>query len=179
MGSTGLGASGVGVSGMSAAGMPTSTPALQTMPNGVPLFSPTVPSSAGSLSGVPNSSAAAGGLLGNPVTAPLLMNSVLPNSQLSPAQANMYYGPAGLGTTQLGLFLLANQQQNGGIGSGRISGTRANPRPTETTSAGTSLGSKQRPASRPGGLAARYFSRPAARSAYPQRYFNRQTRYFP
>jgi hypothetical protein len=104
---------------------------------------------------------------------------MLPNSQLSPAQANMYYGPTGMGTTQLGLMLLANQQQNGGIGSGRISGTRANPRPTETTSAGTSLGSKQRPASRPGGLAARYFSRPAVRSAYPQRYFNRQTRYFP
>jgi hypothetical protein len=179
VGGAGSGASGVGANGVSATGIPISSPALQTMPNGVPLFSPTVPSSAGSLSGVPSSPAASGGLLSNPIAAPLLMNSMLPNSQLSPAQAGMYYGPTGLGTTQLGLLMLANQQRNGGIGSGQLSGTRSNSRPTEPTAAATSLGSKQRPAARPGGLAARYFTRPTGRSAYPQRYFNRQTRYFP
>src|SRR5579885_1771618 len=45
---------------------------------------------------------AQGGLFSNPLAAPLLYNSMLPGPQTQ-AQANAYYGPTGLGTTQLGL----------------------------------------------------------------------------
>jgi hypothetical protein len=92
-------------------------------------------------------------------------------------QAGMFFGPTGMGATSLGLLLLANQQQQGGIGSGRLSGVRGDARPQPA--AGAPATSKQRASARPGGLAARYFNRPTSRAAYPARYFARQTRYFP
>jgi hypothetical protein len=116
----------------------------------------------------------------NPLAAPLLYNSMLPATQpqnLSQAQANTLYGPTGLATTQLGLMLLANQQASGGIGSGRISGTRPDPRAREGGS--SAQDGKQRTLARPGGLASRYFNRVGPHSSYPKNYFNRRPRYFP
>lgn len=117
-----------------------------------------------------------GGLLSNPLAAPLLYNSMLQASQPQ-GQANSFYGPTGLGTTQLGLMMLANQQA-GGIGSGRMSGTRTDPRAREAGSS-SPQDSKQRTLARPGGLASRYFNRVGPHTPYPRNYFNRRPRYFP
>jgi hypothetical protein len=122
-----------------------------------------------------------GGVFSNPLAASLMYNSMLPASQtqnLNQAQANTLYGPTGLATTQLGLLMLANQQASGGIGSGRISGTRPDPRAREAGS-NAPQDAKQRTLARPGGLASRYFNRVGPRSAYPKNYFNRRPRYFP
>jgi hypothetical protein len=121
-------------------------------------------------------SATQGGVFGNPLTAPFLYNSVLQASQPQ-SQANALYGPTGLGTTQLGLMLLASQQA-GGLGSGRISGTRTDQRPGGVA-ANSPEGLKRRSLARPGGLASRYFNRVGAHTPYPKNYFNRQPRYFP
>jgi hypothetical protein len=122
-----------------------------------------------------------GGALSNPLMAPLLYNSMLQASQpqsQSQAQANALYGPTGLATSQLGLMLLANQQASGGIGSGRISGTRPDPRARDAGSS-AQQDAKQRTLARPGGLASRYFNRVGPHTAYPKNYFNRRPRYFP
>jgi hypothetical protein len=122
---------------------------------------------------------AQGGVFSNPLAAPLLYNSMLPASQpQSQAQANALYGPTGLATTQLGLMLLANQQARGGIGSGRISGTRPDPGAREAGS-NAREDAKPRTLARPGGLASRYFNRVGPHSPYPKNYFNRRPRYFP
>jgi hypothetical protein len=120
-------------------------------------------------------------VLSNPLAAPLLYNSMLQASQpqsQSQAQASGLYGPTGLATTQLGLLLLANQRAGRGIGSGRISGTRPDPRAHEAGT-GAPQDAKQRTLARPGGLASRYFNRVGPHSAYPKNYFNRRPRYFP
>jgi hypothetical protein len=123
-------------------------------------------------------SSAQGSLLSNPLAAPLLYNGLMPVPQ-NQAQANLYYGPTGLATTQMGLMLLANQTANGGIGSGRISGTRTDPRAAKQPTPGASADPRRRASGQPGGLAARYFNRTAKPSAYPQNYYNRRPRYFP
>jgi hypothetical protein len=122
-------------------------------------------------------SATQGGVFSNPLTAPFLYNSMLPASQQQ-SQANALYWPTGLGTAQLGLMLLANQQQAGGLGSGRISGTRTDQRTREAASNSTE-DSKRRSLARPGGLASRYFNRVGAHTPYPKNYFNRRPHYFP
>jgi hypothetical protein len=82
----------------------------------------------------------------------------------------------GASPAQLGLLMLATQN-NGGVGSGQMSGARTAPQKTAT--ARTPATSRRRTPSRPGGLASRYFNRATAHSPYPQSYFNRQSRYFP
>lgn len=199
-GSSGYGSAGVGP-GYGSAGVGASSPVVQTMPTGVPFFSSTVPDTTGNLSGVPSTSSGQGNLFNNPMVAPILYNSMLQagapgglmgatgttattgttttGTTAATGASRMLYGPTGMNTMGLGMLLLANQQQNGGIGSGQMSGTRANPRQQATASSATGAGPKPRTAARPGGLASRYFNRPTSHPTYPQRYFNRQTRYFP
>jgi hypothetical protein len=143
---------------------------------GLPTSSAMAPATTVVPSATASGSSTQGGVFGSPLAAPLLYNSMLQASQPQ-SQANGFYGPTGLGTTQLGLMLLANQRA-GGLGSGRISGTRTDPRPREATSTSAD-DSKRRTPARPGGLASRYFNRVGPHSPYPKNYFNRRTRFFP
>jgi hypothetical protein len=168
-----------GVPGAGLAGGGVASPGVQATPLGVPMVSPTLPNAGGSVTGSPLSTASPGGVYTSPLATPFVYNNMLQASQAQQGQASLYYGPNGLATTQLGLLLLANQQQNGGIGSGRISGTRGDSRARDATAARTPATSSQRAPARPGGLASRYFNRAAGHTAYPQQYFHRQSRYFP
>jgi hypothetical protein len=92
-----------------------------------------------------------------------------------------------MSTTQIGGMMMMNQMQNGGIGSGQISGVRPAPgqqrgrtKPQAPTKApGTTA--------TPGGLASRYFNRTVAvnhpakakASRVPQNFYTRQSRYYP
>jgi hypothetical protein len=181
----GAGLLGCGEAAAQSLGGPTTNgainPGVPAASSGVPMASPTAPSILANPTASMNGSFTQGSMLSNPVTGPLLYNSLLQSSQpqtQSQAQANALYGPTGLATTQLGLMLLANQQASGGIGSGRISGVRPDPRAREAGS-GASQDAKQRTLARPGGLASRYFNRVGPQSSYPKNYFNRRPRYFP
>ena len=87
-------------------------------------------------------------------------------------------GGGGLGAMQMGLMMMATQNPNG-VGSGAVErrpeqpDAVARPRPTAQPTARTHFTSS------PAGLAAHYFNRGGVRSAIPQSYYNRQTRYFP
>jgi hypothetical protein len=86
----------------------------------------------------------------------------------------------GLATTQLGMMLLLANQQNGGLGAGRISGVRNDPRQLASAKSQQGAGGQPRPSSRPGGLAYRYFNRTDGRTGrYPKNYFNRRPGVFP
>jgi hypothetical protein len=108
------------------------------------------------------------------------MNGVFMNPMAAP-----YMLGYPMSTTQIGGMMMMNQMQNGGIGSGQISGVRP--------AAGQQRGrTKQQVPTKargttatPGGLAARYFNRtvsvnrPANVSRIPQNYYTRQNRYYP
>ncbi len=127
------------------------------------------------------------GIFSNPITGPMLYNSMMGGSFLQgpaasssgSASSASSAAAANLGATQLGMMLMMGNQQSGGIGTGRISGTRGYSR--QRTSASTSAGSnsRSRNTDRPGGLASRFFNRSAGHPAYPQGYFNRRPNYFP
>lgn len=165
-----------GLGGASSGGAVSPGPAAAAA--GVPMSSATAPIVMTDPTGSSNGHSASGGVLGDPLTAPLLYNSLLQASRpQGPGPANALYGPTGLATTQLGLLLLANRKA-GGIGSGRISGTRPDPRGSGGDP-GAARDTKQRTLARPGGLASRYFNRVGPHAPYPRNYFNRRPRYFP
>ncbi len=69
------------------------------------------------------------------------------------------------------LYLYASQAANGGIGSGRISGSRGQaPKPVPAVTA--------TPARTPGGGASRYFNPGSVNANGAGRYYNRSGRYF-
>jgi hypothetical protein len=171
------------------------TPSLyQPTPFGMPLFTPAIqnPMADPTATGSGSSSQS---IFNNPLAAPLIYNSML--------QASMPYGGTtttttttgtsstgtstttttartgmgmGMGPTmQLGMLMMLANQQNGGVGTGQMSGTR----PTPRQSSASATDPKQRASNRPGGLAARYFNRTTPRTTYPKSYFNRKPRYFP
>ncbi len=76
-GSPSLGAGGAGAAGFGMAGAGAASPVVQTMPSGMPLFSPTVPDAAASLTGLPSTSSTQGNLFSNPMAAPFLYSSLL------------------------------------------------------------------------------------------------------
>lgn len=164
------------------------SPGLQTLQSGMAGLSPAVPPTTADPTGMASGAAGPGGLFNNPLAAPLLYNSMIasqyPQSQATSAAsaaAVSNAATANMAATQLGMMMLLANSQNGGFGSGRMSGTRSDPRqPTSlgAPSAPTST-SKPRGANQPGGKAARYFSRTSVRTSYPRNYFNRRPTYFP
>jgi hypothetical protein len=81
------------------------------------------------------------------------------------------------------LYFFAAQQANGGIGSGRLSGTRPAPA-SASTSASTSTTTQasrteRRSSNTPGGNAARYFNRAQQTPTQPAQFYNRQGRFYP
>jgi hypothetical protein len=80
-----------------------------------------------------------------------------------------------------GLYLFAAQSMYGGIGSGRISGTRPAPGGESKGGSKSESGSSthRSSANTPGGTASRYFSRASAPQAPQNGYYHRQSRYFP
>jgi hypothetical protein len=86
--------------------------------------------------------------------------------------------------TQIGGMMLMNQMNNGGIGSGRLSGVR--PGPTQPKGKAIKpTADKRGSASTPAGLASRYFNRtistnrPVNVSRIPQGFYARPSRYYP
>src|SRR5262249_14732760 len=143
---------------------------------------------------LPSRNTAPSNVFANPYAAPLLYSSMLPGlgNQLSAqgqtaSTASSMGGsmnPMSLGSTQMGLWMLANQRPMG-IGSGQLGGARSAPggdprssRGQQATTAREAHG-QVRTSPPPGGLAARYFNRTTARVPYPQKYYSRQNRYFP
>lgn len=172
---SGLGARGSGLGAASAGAI---NPGPQTMPSAAMTYSPAASAAMGSLTGLPVVSST-GGVFNTPLAAPLLYGAMMQGPVAPQAQASLYNSPNGLGSTQLGLLMLATMQQTGGVGSGQLNGARGGIRPTAATGAVNPQNAKQRAANRPGGLAARYFNRTAARTAIPARYYKRQSRYYP
>jgi hypothetical protein len=150
----------------------------------------------------PNASAAGsstqGSIFNNPLAAPLIYNSMLQasmpygsmgtsssttssssTSSTAASSANSAYRGMGLmgPTTQLGMLMLLSNQQNGGLGSGQLSGMGGSSQQTRMAQAASDP--RRRGANRPGGLAARYFNHVSPHSAYPKTYFNRKPRYYP
>lgn len=138
-------------------------------------------------SGVPSQ----GNFLNNPLAGPIIYSTMINNPALfggqtaaasgasTSANAATNAASANLQTAQLGMMWMMANQQNGGIGSGRMNGAR----PGSTSQApgdDRSLSRvKTRTSNRPGGLSARYFHRAGGHSPYPRSYFNRRPNYFP
>jgi hypothetical protein len=110
----------------------------------------------------------------NPYANPFL-NPMMTQTPVSPGNAALYF--------------LAAQQMSGGIGSGRISGSRPAPGagrngakggPGTQANGGPNTPATRGASNRPGALAARYFDQnfPTTNSG-PKRYYDRQTRQFP
>jgi hypothetical protein len=78
----------------------------------------------------------------------------------------------------LAVYMFAAQQANGGIGSGRLSGTRP-ARPTAPAAPAAPSGDGRRASDIPGANAARYFNREYQPPMVSGRYYTRQGRYFP
>jgi hypothetical protein len=158
------------------------SPTVQAMQCSFPLFTPAVPNTAGDPTASAGS-ASAGGIFSSPMAAPMLYSSMLgssfPQNQAGAAAGTGLTSP-NLNAAQYGMLLMMANQQNGGIGSGRISGIRGNGT-QQTASAGAkpAANTKARTSNRPGGLAARYFNRTNVHSSNPKNYFNRRPSYFP
>jgi hypothetical protein len=126
------------------------------------------------------------GLYANPYMNPYVnpfLNPLMTQQPVSPGNAALYF--------------FAAQQMTGGIGSGRISGSRPSPgtvpgaagtpgrpgfapgRPGENTANGNAPAARNS-SNQPAAGAARYFNRdfPTTKPG-PGRYYDRQTRYFP
>jgi hypothetical protein len=173
----------------------------------IPLFSPAVPNPLSDPTAAGTGSSTQNNIMSSPFAAPFIYSSMMQAAQplgmygasmsnstaatatssttssstgtSSTATSNTgagRYGMMGMSTGQLGLLMLATQN-NGGVGSGQMSGAR--PGPQNAATARTAATSKRRSAAKPGGLAARYFNRTGPHTPYPQSYFNRQSRYFP
>jgi hypothetical protein len=172
------------------------------MPIPVPLFSPAVPSVMADPTAPAAGSPAQGGLMSSPFAAPFLYSSMLQATQPLSALGSTASGSTtsgsttsgsttsgstgarwdrglGVGPGQIGLLMLATQQNPGAVGSGQLSGSRPGLTQRNAQNAGTPATAKRRSVARPGGLAARYFNRVGGHTPYPQSYFNRQSRYFP
>ncbi len=180
---SGMGAAGMGMGlggatmagiGMTGAGMATASagaisPGVQSM---------SAAGGYGSLTGLPLASPM-GSAFNSPMASPLIYGAALQGPISANAQANMYYSQNGIGNTQLGLMMLSMMQQNGGVGSGQLSGVRGDPRQGLPSSATDPRNAKQRAAAKPGGLAGRYFNRTAVHTSYPKKYYKRPSRYYP
>ena len=112
------------------------SPTVQTMQSSFPLFRPTVPNTAGDPTAT-SGSASAGGIFSSPLAAPMLYSSMMgasmPQNQAS-AAAGTGVGSPNLSAAQYGMLMMMANQQNGGIGSGRLSGLTGNA--TQPTSPG-------------------------------------------
>ncbi len=175
--SLGNGAAAIGASGAAGAPSVLAGPAL-------PLFSPTVPSTAGDpAAGTMTPST---GLMSSPFATPFLYSSMMqataPVGSTGSTSLGSQMNAMGVGTNQLGMMMLATQG-TGRSASGMPNAVRPMARPASSTPDETpgrpTPALMRRGVSRPGGLASRYFNRRTARPSYPQGYFNRQTRFFP
>ena len=166
-----------------AAGLGAASIGGQATPVPVPLFSPAVPSITANPMASALGSSAPSGIMSSPFAQPFLYSSMWQATQpLSTSSSTSTGTGRGMGMMnpgQLGLLMLATQQNPGAIGSGTLSGSRPGSNLRNTSAAGTAAASKRRTAARPGGLASRYFNRVNPHTTYPQSYFNRQPRYFP
>ena len=109
-------------------------------------------------------SAGLGGMAGNPLANPYLnpyLNPMMTNQTMTPQNAALYF--------------LAAQQAAGGIGSGRLSGSRG-----DNTKGVVAAGPPARGGSnQPGAGASQFFGRGVARGAGASHFFKRQGRHFP
>ena len=173
-----------------AAGLGAASSVSPLTPTPFPLFTPTVPSVTADPTAPAVGTSSQGGLMSSPFAAPFMYSSMLqatqPLSMSSSSTSGTTTGTTtgagrGLGmnnAANLGLLMLMTQQNPGGVGSGQYTGLGRGAA-AQTTSARTPATAKRRTAAKPGGLAARYFNRVNPHTTYPQRYFNRQSRYFP
>ncbi|MFO0910351.1 MAG: hypothetical protein U0794_18735 [Isosphaeraceae bacterium] len=113
-----------------------------------------------------------GAINANPFTNPYMnpfMNpyagEAISNNGVTPSQAAMYF--------------LAAQQANGGIGSGRLSGTRPDPAAARGKAAGTTPEPRRTDANTPGSTASHYFNRSFVSQMGTRRLYNRQNGQYP
>jgi hypothetical protein len=163
------------------------SPGLQTLQSGLAASSlPAVPTTATDPTGMAGGAAGPGGLFNNPLAAPLLYNSMIASqytqsqaTSAASASAASNTATANMAANQLGMMMLLANSQNGGFGSGRMTGTRSDPRQPTSLGSPSASTSKPQGANQPGGKAARYFNRTSVRPSYPRNYFNRRPTYFP
>jgi hypothetical protein len=119
-------------------------------------------------------------MFNNPWAAPFLGSAVMSMQQGATGSTNGGGGLGGLATNQLGLMMLANQSQMGGIGSGQLSGVHPGPGNLSRSTTGKPVDPKTpRNVSQPAGLAARYFNRTTITNPKPQVFYNRPSSYYP
>jgi len=111
----------------------------------------------------PLGSAPYAGMYANPYANPYTNPFLNPYMTQQPIQGNA------------ALYLFAAQQQTGGIGSGRLSGSRPAPHAVQPVAPDPS--DDRRITDRPGAGAAGYFNRGAQPRVSPNQYFNRASRY--
>jgi hypothetical protein len=104
------------------------------------------------------------GMYANPYANPYTNPFLNPYMTQQPIQGNM------------ALYLFAAQQQNGGIGSGRLSGSRPAARPAKPAQP-SSVADSRRATDRPGAGASSFFNRNYQPEVGAGRYFNRAPRY--
>ena len=155
------------------------SPTVQAMQSSFPLFSPTIPNTVGDPTAT-SGSASAGGIFSSPMAAPMLYSSMMgasmPQNQASGA-AGTGAGSPNLSAAQYGMLMMMANQQNGGIGSGRLSGLTGNAtQPTSPGGTKPASSTKARTSNRPGGLASRYFNRTNVRSSASQELLQPATR---
>jgi len=120
-----------------------------------------------------------GNMFNNPWAAPFLYSGMMSMQQGATGSTNGG-GLGGLATNQLGLMMLANQSQMGGIGSGQLSGVRPGPGGQSRSRTGKPVDAKmRRNVSQPAGLAAHYFNRTTISNPKPHVYYNRPSGYYP
>jgi hypothetical protein len=125
----------------------------------------------GGSAGGPTQTPAAGSMYANPLMNPYMNPLVNPYANQQATAAS----PA-----NAALYLFAAQSMYGGIGSGRISGTRPGPAASQARKAPEADPPATRGTSNmPGGTAARFFSRAYTTPRAPGRFYNRPSRYFP
>jgi hypothetical protein len=138
-------------------------------------LSPTDAAALGSSGG--GSGAQMSNMFNNPMAAPFIYGSMFPMQ--SGTSSTNGGGLGGMATNQLGLMMMMNQQ-NGGIGSGQLSGVRPGQKglsgPRNTKSAGAQA---PRSMSQPAGLAAHYFSRTTISTPRPRVFYNRPSSHYP
>ena len=98
------------------------------------------------------------------------------NPFLNPYAAAISQQPMDTGT--MALYFMAARQAGGGIGSGRLSGTRPSPG-ASSKERGIAEDKKPEGSNVPGAMASRYFNRTTPVFHGTQRYYNRQARNFP
>jgi hypothetical protein len=128
----------------------------------------------------PGSTPAAGSAGGGGIQGSTLSNFLM-NPYMNPL-INPYAGSTTASTITPGdmaLYMFAAQSMynNGGIGSGRISGTR--PGPVADADKDKASKKTKNTANTPGGTAARYFSRAYAGPPRHETPYSRQSKYFP